>query len=279
MRARTDRRHDDPDSDPNEDPVMRKRTEIAIWSTVVLASLGLHAVAFGGLGNRHDGFGARKSRPPTLVEMSVSKPPEAKPEAPKPEPPRPTARAPKLALARPARVKAAPPPPDVPAAPPPAAESPADFTGVTMTNDGPGTGWSSATGNGEAMKGPVGRPGARVTHRNVDGGDADLGRTGPAVVAAADLSRPPVAPDLTAALARHYPPDARAKGLAGKAVLRVRIQPDGHVGDTKLESETAPGFGAACQATLRGAPWSAPVDRQGRSVATYVKYTCRFEVQ
>jgi protein TonB len=272
-------RHEPPD--PNEDPAMRKRTDLAIWSTVVVASLGLHAVAFGGLGGRRDGFGSRKSRPPALVEMSVAKPPEAKPEAPKPEPPKPAAKAPRLALARPARVKAAPPPPAAPAAtPPPAAETPADFTGVTMTNDGPGEGWSSATGNGNAMKGPVGRPGARVTHRNVDGGDADLGRTpGPPVVAASDLSRPPVAPDLTDALARHYPPEARAKGIAGRAVLRVRIQPDGRVADMKLESETAPGFGAACQATLRGAPWSAPVDRQGRSVATYVKYTCRFEVQ
>jgi len=259
---------------------MRKRTNVAIWSTVVVASVGLHAVAFGGLGGRPDGFGARRPRPPTLVEMSVAKPPEARPQAPQAEPPKPAARSPKLALARPARVKAAPPPAAPAAAPPPAAESPADFTGVTMTNDGAGAGWSTATGNGEAMKGPIGRPGARVTHRDVDGGDADLGRTpGPPIVAAADLSRPPVAPDLTAALARHYPPDARAKGIAGKAVLRVRIQPDGHVGDTKLESETAPGFGAACQATLRGAPWSAPVDRQGRSVATYVRYTCRFEVQ
>jgi len=259
---------------------MPRRRDVAIWSTVVVVSLGLHAVAFGGLGGRSAGFGSRKSRPPTLVEMSVSKPPDAKPEAPKPEPPKPADKAPKLALAKPARARAATPPAAPAAAPPPAAETPADFTGVTMTNDGAGAGWSTATGNGEAMKGPVGRPGARVTHRDVEGGDADLGRTpGPPVVAAADLSRPPVAPDLTAALARNYPPDARAKGIAGKAVLRVRIQPDGQVGETKLESETAPGFGAACQATLRGAPWSAPVDRQGRSVATHVKYTCRFEVQ
>ena len=48
---------------------MRKRTEIAIWGTVVVASLGLHAVAFGGLGGaRTDGFGKPKMKPATFVD-------------------------------------------------------------------------------------------------------------------------------------------------------------------------------------------------------------------
>jgi len=251
---------------------MRKRTELAIWSAVVVTSLGLHAVAFGGLGYHDDGFGRVKVRPPALVEMSVQKPKETPAPAPKPD-----KAAPRLAMAHPARLRATTPPP-ARSAPPPAAESPADFTGVTMTNDGPGPGWSSATGDGEAMRGPVGRPGARVTHRVVDG-DGVAGRAGPPVVAAADLSHPPVAPDLAPALGRAYPAEARAKGLTGRAVVHARVLPDGHVAEVRMVSESAPGFGAACLTTLRDSVWSAPVDRQARAVSTFVNYTCRFEVQ
>ena len=253
---------------------MRKRIELTIWGAVVVTSVGLHAVAFGGLGRRHDGFGRARPRPPALVEMSVAPPKDVPPPAPKAAPP-----APRVAMAHPARLRTAPPPPSR-SAPPPAAESPADFTGVTMTNDGAGPGWSTATGNGEAMRGPVGRPGARVTRRVVDGDGADIVRhPGPPVVAAADLSRPPVAPDLAPALARLYPAEARAKGLTGRAMVHARILPDGHVGELKLLSESGLGFGTACLTTLRASVWSAPVDRQSRPVSTFVNYTCRFEVQ
>lgn len=149
-----------------------------------------------------------------------------------------------------------------------------------MTNDGPGDGWASATGNGQAMKGAVGRPGARVTHRNVEGTGTQLVRhPGPGVVAAADLSHPPVPPDLADAVKQAYPAEARMKGIPGKSVVRVRIGPDGATSDTKIVSESASEFGAACQRALRGSKWSPPVDRQGRAVATVVNFTCRFEVQ
>jgi len=257
---------------------MRKTTELMIWSAVVVTSLGLHALAFGGLSTPSDGFGRSRTRtrPPALVEMSVQQPKEV--------PPSPSRKiekpAPRVALAHPVRLHAAPPPHAAPIAPPPALESPADFTGVTMTNDGPGPGWSSATGNGEAMHGPVGRPGARVTRRTVDGDGTEVVRhAGPPLVAAADLSRPPVAPELAPALERAYPAEARAKGLTGRAVVHARILPDGHVGELKLLGESGPGFGAACLGTLRASVWSAPVDRQSRPVSTYVNYTCRFQVQ
>jgi TonB family protein len=163
------------------------------------------------------------------------------------------------------------------ATPPAAAEAAADFTGQTLTNDGPGEGWSSATGNGQKMNGPVGRPGARVTHRVVDGTPGGTG-SGPPVVGLGDLSRVPVAPDLSDKLAAAYPPDARAKGVEGKAVVRARITPDGRVRDLAVVSETGPGFGAACQTTLRGSEWNAPLDRDGRPVSTVINYTCRFNV-
>jgi hypothetical protein len=37
--------------------------------------------------------------------------------------------------------------------------------------------------------------------------------------------------------------------------------------------------GAACETTLRGSAWSAPLDREGRAVSTVINYTCRFDVE
>jgi TonB family protein len=210
--------------------------------------------------------------------MSVAPKHEAPPP---PAPPKPAAAAPRqrVAMARPAaRPAVAPPPPT--AAPPPAAESPADFTGTTLTNDGPGEGgWSSATGNGEKMNGPVGRPGAHVTHRSVDGDPAGTASKGPRTLNLSDLSQAPRAPELADKLAAAYPADARAKGLTGKAVVKARVMPDGHVRQLAIVSESAPGFGAACEATLRDSEWSPPLDKDGQPVSTFISYTCRFNVE
>lgn len=256
---------------------MKNRTKAASWAGVVLASVGMHAVAFGGLG--HGGWRGEsvpRKRPPAIVEMTIA-PPKA-PPATLAEPPRPTAPRPRLAMARPAaKVRSTETPPPT-AEPPAAAETLADFTGQTLTNDGPGPGWSSAIGNGQNMNGPVGRPGARVSHRIVDG-TLDGTGSGPRVVGLGDLSRTPVAPDLSAKLASAYPPDARAKGIAGKAVVKAHITPDGQVRDLAVVSETASGFGTACKATLRGSEWTPPLDRDGRAVSTVIKYTCRFNVE
>jgi hypothetical protein len=258
---------------------MRTRAEIFIWGGVVVASLGVHAVAFGGLGHsRSDGFGRKQQRRPTTVEMSVAPSKALPPALPKPS----VKSAPRVAMARPTQTKAPPSSAPLPpsSAPPPADESPADFTGVTMTNDGPGDGWSSATGNGAAMKGPVGRPSARVTDRNADGDSASNSHAaGPRVVGFADLSRAPAAPDLTDVLAQAYPAAARSKGLTGKAVVRARVMPDGKLRELALLSESAIGFGAACQQTLRGSAWTSPLDRGGNAVSTFINYTCRFNVQ
>lgn len=253
---------------------MRNGTKIASWAGVVLASLAMHAVAFGGLG--HGGWGGERApvkRRPATVEMTVA-PPKAPPPAEAPKPAAPKAR---LAVARPA-ARVRPTETHPPAAEPPAAaEALADFTGQTLTNEGPGAGWSSATGNGQKMNGPVGRPGARVSHRVVEGTPGGTG-SGPPVVGLGDLSSTPVAPDLSDKLAAAYPPDARAKGMEGNAVVKARITPDGQVRDLAVVSETAPGFGAACKATLRTSEWTPPLDRNGNAVSTVINYTCRFNV-
>ena len=255
---------------------MRNGTKVVSWAGVVIASVGVHAIAFGGLGKGGwSGEGAPAKRRSTTIEMTV-----APPRAPAPavaQAPRPAAPKPRLAMARPVarpRVIEAPPP----AAAPAAAETPADFTGQTLTNDGPGAAWSSATGDGQKMNGPIGRPGRRVTHRVVDGTTDGTGN-GPPLVGLGDLSRVPVAPNLSDKLAAAYPTEARARGVAGKAVVKARIMPDGHVRDLTIVSETAPGFGAACQTTLRGSQWSPPLDRDGQAVSTAINYTCRFDVE
>jgi hypothetical protein len=51
------------------------------------------------------------------------------------------------------------------------------------------------------------------------------------------------------------------------------------VRDLVVVSQSGPGFGDACRATLRDSVWSAPLDREGRAVTTFVTYTCRFEVR
>lgn len=254
---------------------MTPRAKGFVWIAVVLSSVGMHAVAFGGLGHGSwGGEGPVHKRKPATVEVTVAarKEPPPPPVAPKAEPVKQ-----RVAMARPAaKAPAAAPPPE--AAPPPAAESPADFTGQTLTNDGPGEGWASATSNGEKMNGPVGRPGAKVTHRVVDGDAAGTGH-GPAVVGLADLSSPPKPPELADRLYAAYPTEARARGLAGKAVVKARVMPDGRVRELTVVSESAPGFGAACEATLRNSEWSPPLDRAGRAVSTFISYTCRFNVE
>jgi TonB family protein len=256
---------------------MRNGTKAALWAGVVLASLVVHAVAFGRLGQGGwAGDNAPRKRRPATVEMTVA-PPKA-PPPPLTEAPRPAAPKARLAVARPAaKVHAAETAPPA-AEPPAAAETLADFTGQTLTNDGPGAGWSSATGNGQKLNGPVGRPGARVSHRVVEGTTGGTG-SGPPVVGLGDLSRTPVAPDLSDQLAAAYPPDARAKGIEGKAVVKARITPDGQVRELTVLSETAPGFGAACKATLRASEWTPPIDRNGHAVSTVINYTCRFNVE
>ena len=101
---------------------------------------------------------------------------------------------------------------------------------------------------------------------------------GDRVVAIGDLSRPPRAPNLDAQLAANYPRDARLAGTAGSAVIRARILVDGRVGSTRVVSESAPGFGVACQHTLAGSRWQPPLDADKRAVATDLAYTCTFAV-
>ena len=160
------------------------------WLIVLgIASLGVHAALFSALGRAREGATHVRPRPPTQVTMEVAPPraPALPKPMPPPEAPRPRGAAQKIKVAashEPARV-----------APPRTAEpeTPADFSGVTLTNDGDGAAWASAVGNGAAMRGPVGAPGAKVPARAVAPSPPAVA---PTVVPLASLSRPPAPPEL-----------------------------------------------------------------------------------
>jgi protein TonB len=102
---------------------------------------------------------------------------------------------------------------------------------------------------------------------------------GPPLVPAKSLGRMPRAPALDRELERNYPADARRAGISGSATLRLQVMPDGRLGRVQQVSESHPGFGPACERTVRAARWDPPLDREGHAVATEIKYVCKFEVR
>jgi hypothetical protein len=153
---------------------------------------------------------------------------------------------------------------------------PLDLTGVTLTSGADEGAWVSAVGNGAPLTRAIG-VGSRTEAASARSDAPEAAP--PRVVAVTDLSDAPVAPNLDRVLARHYPEDARRRGLAGQATVRIRIAPSGRVVAATPLGESAPGFADAGGRAVRGSVWSAPRDRRGRPVATDVKYVCRFRVE
>lgn len=243
------------------------------------ASLAVHACALAASSRTARAPAVPRSR--SLAEVVVAdaapKPSGAAPPAVTPPvTPRPEPRAAAPRAAHRAAAPAAPP-----AAPAPAEVAASPLPGTTLaTGDGS---WASAVGDGSTPTGPIGpvatasRPAATSSTRAPTAGAPDKPRASE-VVAASDLSRKPQPPRLDEALRRNYPPDARAAGIAGQAVVRAEIGPDGRVRAIELVSESRAGFGAACRATLSVSRWSPPLDVSGRAVATRIRYRCAFEV-
>ena len=235
-------------------------------------SVVAHGIAYASLGFAPK---PRVEPPPSRVSFRVHEP-----EAPKPLPPKAAEAEPPVAERRTNMPKPkAPPPANAPPPAPPV--GPVDLRGVTLTNDTGGGSWASAVGDGSALEGPLGPIGAKAPVPRGSAAPVAVARAaapGVPVVDIADLSTRPVPPDLGSSLRAFYPAAARARGIGGSATVRARIEPDGHVRSVALVSETFEGFGDACRRTLQGSSWSAPRDRDGRAVATYVRYTCRFVV-
>jgi TonB family protein len=257
-----------------EDEPMTKRR---LMPATIVVSLLLHGAAYASL---HAPAELEKpQRPRSQVRFDVVSRPEPKPPEPpkpelEPEPPKPEPKA------KP-RAAAPEPRPVLPETPPPAPtpETPPS-TGVTLAGDGPGNAFSMPLGNGGGLD-PTARPQAPAPV-NVPAPTRPAPspvRSEPPLVPVGDLSTKPSPPSLASALERNYPPDARRRGLSGAAKVRARIDADGVVRRVTLVEESAAGFGAACSRTLTGSRWAAPKDKAGRSVATEIRYTCRFVVE
>jgi protein TonB len=195
-------------------------------------------------------------------------PPEPQVEKAPPPPPAPVAK-----------LKPAPAPEPAPEKPPEAA--PPELTGTTLTSDADST-WSAPAGSGNERDGLLGTgavsafvPPTVVAKASAPSATSQaLARPEPTPLA--QLSRKPVPPPLAAALERHYPVAARRLGRSGEALVRARIEANGVLSEAQLKSETAPGFGAACRQALLASRWTGPLDRDGRPVATYITYRCKF---
>jgi protein TonB len=74
-----------------------------------------------------------------------------------------------------------------------------------------------------------------------------------------------------------YPPEALRLGLEGKVILRLLIETDGRIADARVVEDPGHGFGAAAaQAVTRHCRFAA--GRRGADdVATWIRYTVRFE--
>jgi periplasmic protein TonB len=249
-----------------EDDVRQRRS--LPWT--IGASLLLHGVAYATLGAGPT-LAKPEHRKTQLRFDVVQQRPKPVDVEPKPAPVAPSKPKPRAAEPKP-QLRPELPPPAATASEPTASE------GVTLAGDASGNAFSMPLGNGgplEPTRSPVAAPldrPARVAPPTRTATEATL-------VAVGDLSTRPSPPALELALERNYPADARRRGLSGTAKVRARIDPDGVVRQVTLIDESALGFGGACRRTLSGSRWAAPKDKAGRSVATEIRYTCRFVVQ
>jgi protein TonB len=266
-----------------------ERRSQAVLALVVLASFVLHVLAYDGLARlpreirtfivEVTAVDMLEELPPPEPEPELPPEPEPEPELPPPEP-----------IVRRERPVVPPPEDAPPPEPPPAAEEQIeDFTGETLTND-QGEAWQSAVGTGAPMDAPIGAPTGVVTGRHVRGtedgtvGGSTTAEPGPRLVAIRDLSAQPGAPRtdrLASLIQRFYPPELRRLAVEGRATIRLRIGPDGHVSRLRVRTETEPGFGQACvDALTEAGAWDpGPRDQEGNPVSTEVNFECRFTVR
>jgi len=215
-------------------------------------------------------------RAPVLVSIEIPKAPDPPPVRVDEPPPPPKAPVPAPPTPKPIARPAAPPP-ELPRPASPAEPPPAPLAGTTMTSDGEGASWATVANVGPgSMTGLAVAPHAPAPPPQV---------TAPAppkeevVVPVADLMRRPVPPALDGVLEREYPREARMQGIAGNALLRVQILPDGSVRVRRRISETQGGFGEACERALKGARFTPALDREGHPARTEISYRCTFEIK
>lgn len=224
--------------------------------------------------------------PPTLMELAalpplteeVSEPPPEPEEIPEPEPvPQPSEQLPAAEPEVESEPESEPEPEVVPDSAPP------ELTGTTLVAEGEGD-FGAEVGSGRAREGAIRAgvsrpaPARRDIVKKPGVAPSKKAPEPPPAIPLASLSKKPVPPDLGGALKQNYPPDARRQGRAGEAKVQARVEPSGSVGFAKVSFESDDGFGAACRKTLLASKWTAPLDRKGNPVATWVSYRCKFRI-
>lgn len=272
------------------------RKSSLILGGVLVASVFAHLAAWGGLGLLPpiEMMLQRSQMAEVEIVEETLPPPEPEPVVEEPEPePEPVVEPPPDPVVRerptpqPVVREDTPPPPPSDEPPPPVEEQIADFTGETLTAEGPGVAWQSAVGNGESSDGPIGGPTGVTTGRRREGGqEGVVGGTGQGaveeVVSVRDLRELPVPPDdsrIRAALERRYPPRLRGLSVEGRAVVRVRILSTGRLGRIVVRSATETEFGAACIEALREVGgWQAGIGASGEPANTDINFNCDFSL-
>lgn len=229
---------------------------------------------------------SERKLPPTFMELAAlpKEPPEVEVEpevAPEPEPEPEPVPEPEVV---PEEVEAAPESESEAELPQEAEPAPPELTGTTLVAEGEGD-FSAEEGSGRARTGairagvshPVAEP-ERGIVRKLAVAPAKRAPEPPPAIPLASLSKKPIPPDLGGALKQNYPPDARRQGRAGEAKVQARVEPSGSIGFAKVSFESEDGFGAACKKTLLASKWTAPLDRTGHPVATWVSYRCKFRI-
>lgn len=223
--------------------------------------------------------------PPVLMELAALPPePEEPPLAEvEPEPVPEPEVVPEPKVAEPELTEPEPTEPEPPGEPEPPSEStPPELTGNTLLAEGEGD-FRAEVGSGRSREGAiragVSRPVLRKATKSSKPAVAPpKAPEPPPAIPLASLSKKPIPPDLGGALKQNYPPDARRQGRAGEAKVQARVEPSGSIGFAKVSFESEDGFGAACRKTLLASKWTAPLDRTGNPVATWVSYRCKFRI-
>jgi protein TonB len=259
---------------------MGGRQEQERFFGVLAISLSVHVFVFIGLGFAPSATEALQAH---AIEFEVVQPRLSEPEKVVPKVQEPAAEPPRekpLSQPKPRPIEAAPKETPVPDKPPSAQEqTPVEFPGVTLTNEGGDATWATVVGNGSAIKGPVVAPRKTPPQRPSTGLVGNGSSGGGANIPTVNLSRPPRPPqNADALLAKYYPERAKSQGIEGQAILKVRVKSDGLVADMSVIRESFPEFGKACMEHLKNTRWVPALDRLGRSVAFDITYTCRFEV-
>ncbi|GEM_PF-446538 len=147
---------------------------------------------------------------------------------------------------------------------------PADELAAALLTDASGSsGWEMLSGQGNALgRGRLGRPSS---------GAAQSGRA--TSLSARNLSRNAIAPHLAPLVARNYPIAAKIARVSGTVTVSAIIQASGNPTDIRVVSANprGRGFGETCSRTVHEGPlWKPRLNRDGRPVASQVRYTCHF---